>query len=337
MKPVMGSLKWPDRPILAQGADGWVSEYIEHPSLGSFAVFVSHIGDGRITPFEVWVNGNEQPRALGALVKSLSVDMRSRDRAWLRRKIESLMKLRGDDYFDMPMPPTGEPRRMPSLVAGFTSLLKWRVQQLGAWDDDDQPTPLTDALMFQREPKTGTEGTLSWTVDIRNEATRDDFVLGLKELDMGEPGQGVTRRRPYSMWLAGDYPRVLDGVCKILSIDMQVVDPAWIGLKLRKLVSFGEPLGDFMARTPGSEKMQNWPSTVAYVAELILHRYQVLNILDKNGSPLNSMGVMDTSQSVPSKVPSLRGRVCPECGNASLIRKDGCEFCTSCGHIGACG
>ena len=28
---------------------------------------------------------------------------------------------------------------------------------------------------------------------------------------------------------------------------------------------------------------------------------------------------------------------CPECGNATVIRKDGCEFCTACGAIGACG
>jgi ribonucleoside-diphosphate reductase alpha chain len=298
---------------------------------------VSHIGNGRITPFEVWVNGSEQPRALGALAKSLSVDMRSQDRAWLRRKIESLMKLRGDDYFDMPMPPTGERRRMPSLVAGFAQLLKWRVQELGAWDDDGQPTPLIDALMFKREPKTGTEGTLSWTVDVRNEATGDDFVLGLKELDMGDAGDGWHLRRPYSMWLSGDYPRVLDGVCKVLSIDMQVIDPAWIGLKLRKLLNFGEPLGDFMARVPGSDKMQTWPSTVAYVAALILHRYRMLGILDEHGAPRNAMGVVDMSMVPQPQAPVLRGKVCPECGNPALIRKDGCEFCTACGHIGACG
>ncbi|MEZ5738308.1 MAG: adenosylcobalamin-dependent ribonucleoside-diphosphate reductase [Burkholderiaceae bacterium] len=337
MKPVMGSLRWPDRPILEQGAQGWVSEYIEHPTLGSFAVFVSHISDGRVSPFEVWVNGNEQPRALGALAKTLSVDMRSQDRAWLRRKLLSLMKLRGDDYFEMPMPPSGEMRQMPSLVAGFASLLKWRVEQLGAWEDDDQPTPLTDALMFKREPKTGTEGTLSWTVDVRNDATGDDFVLGLKELDMGSTGQGGLLRRPYSMWLAGDYPRVLDGVCKVLSIDMQVVDPAWIGLKLRKLTRFGEPLGDFMAAVPGSDKMRNWPSTVAYVAALILHRYRMLNILDEFGSPLNAMGVMQLAPTTHSESPVLRGKACPECANLTLIRKDGCEYCTACGHIGACG
>ena len=28
---------------------------------------------------------------------------------------------------------------------------------------------------------------------------------------------------------------------------------------------------------------------------------------------------------------------CPECGNRALIKKDGCEFCTACGHVGACG
>jgi ribonucleoside-diphosphate reductase alpha chain len=344
-RAVVGSLQWPDRPILPAGADGWVSEVIEHPLLGSFAVFVSHIAagqpDGGAQPFEVWVNGSEQPRALGALAKTLSVDMRSQDRAWLRRKIESLMKLRGDDYFDMPMPPSGERRRVPSLVAGFAQLLKWRVEQLGAWDDHGAPTPLIDALMFKREPKTGTEGTLSWTVDVRNEATGDDFVLGLKELDMGEvtdgSGAGKHLRRPYSMWLSGDYPRVLDGLCKVLSIDMQVIDPAWIGLKLRKLINFGEPLGDFMARVPGNEKMQTWPSTVAYVAALILHRYQVLGILDARGLPLNAMGVVDVSKIQPDAPAALRGKVCPECSNPALIRKDGCEYCTACGYIGACG
>ncbi|TSE36863.1 Vitamin B12-dependent ribonucleoside-diphosphate reductase [Tepidimonas fonticaldi] len=33
----------------------------------------------------------------------------------------------------------------------------------------------------------------------------------------------------------------------------------------------------------------------------------------------------------------LAGRKCPECGARALIRRDGCEYCTACGHIGACG
>jgi ribonucleoside-diphosphate reductase alpha chain len=28
---------------------------------------------------------------------------------------------------------------------------------------------------------------------------------------------------------------------------------------------------------------------------------------------------------------------CPECGNKTMIRKDGCDFCTACGAVGSCG
>jgi ribonucleoside-diphosphate reductase alpha chain len=34
---------------------------------------------------------------------------------------------------------------------------------------------------------------------------------------------------------------------------------------------------------------------------------------------------------------ALHGRRCKECGNTAVIHKDGCEFCTACGAIGACG
>jgi hypothetical protein len=44
----------------------------------------------------------------------------------------------------------------------------------------------------------------------------------------------------------------MDGLCKALSLDMRVYDPAWIGMKLRKLLNYGEPNGEFMARIPGS-------------------------------------------------------------------------------------
>jgi ribonucleoside-diphosphate reductase alpha chain len=33
----------------------------------------------------------------------------------------------------------------------------------------------------------------------------------------------------------------------------------------------------------------------------------------------------------------ISGKKCPECGDHTVIKKDGCEFCTSCGHIGSCG
>ncbi len=35
--------------------------------------------------------------------------------------------------------------------------------------------------------------------------------------------------------------------------------------------------------------------------------------------------------------PVMAGRKCPECGAHAVIRKDGCDWCTQCGHVGACG
>jgi ribonucleoside-diphosphate reductase alpha chain len=35
--------------------------------------------------------------------------------------------------------------------------------------------------MGPKEPKAGPDGTLSWTVDVMNHATGDDFVLFLKD------------------------------------------------------------------------------------------------------------------------------------------------------------
>lgn len=39
----------------------------------------------------------------------------------------------------------------------------------------------------------------------------------------------------------------------------------------------------------------------------------------------------------PHGLPQMHGRKCPTCGANAVIRKDGCDFCTSCGEIGACG
>jgi ribonucleoside-diphosphate reductase alpha chain len=333
-KPALASLRWPGRPSLPAGSEGWVSQVVKHP-LGSFVAFVSHTSNGCNHPFEVWVNGSEQPRGLGALAKSLSMDMRTLDPVWIRMKLEMLMKTAGDDAFDMAMPPDGEMTRMPSLVAAFAHLLKYRIEQLGALEVcEGVTTPMMDALFARKEPKTGTDGTMSWTVDIANAGTGDDFVLGLKELVLPD-GQ----RRPYSMWLSGVYPRALDGLCKVLSLDMRVIDPAWIGMKLRKLLNYGEPLGDFMVRVPGHAKMESYPSTVSYVAKLIIHRYAMLGLLDEHGFPVQQMGVLEIpeGQIKPTDIKPLTGKHCKECGNATLIKKDGCEFCTSCGAIGACG
>jgi ribonucleoside-diphosphate reductase alpha chain len=254
-------------------------------------------------------------------------------------KLNSLMKAQGDDGFLLSMPPDGELLPVPSLVSGFARLIQYRCSELGAFSQISE-TPVLKALMSPKEPKTGPDGTLSWTVDILNPATQDDFVMGLKELVLPN-GQ----RRPYSVWLSGEYPRLLDGLCKSLSFDMRVIDPAWAGAKLRQLLDFPEPRGDFLAWVPGEKRKISYPSTIAYLCRLILHRYTMLGILDAQGFPLQEMGLMDYGlppmelNSAQTLVATARmtGKRCLECGYASVIRKDGCDFCASCGWMGACG
>jgi ribonucleoside-diphosphate reductase alpha chain len=333
--PVLASLRWPGRPDLSGGNPAW-TYMIAHPHY-QFAVFVGHVENGTPHAFEVWVNGSEQPRGLGALAKTLSMDMRANDQAWLRLKLDALAKAGGDEPFEMPFPPRGERKLMPSVVSAFAQVVRYRVEQLNAGLAGDfslmaaqGASPVMETMFSLKEPKTGPDGTMSWTVDVLNPRTGDDFVLGLKEITLPD---GVTR--PYSVWLSGEYPRALDGLCKILSLDMRVLDPAWIGMKLRKLLEFPEPLGDFMAFVPGSRKQQTFPSTVSYLARLILHRYAMLGLLDEDGTPRQMMGILESPSG--KAAPVMAGARCPECANTTLIRKDGCDYCTACGYVGVCG
>jgi len=33
----------------------------------------------------------------------------------------------------------------------------------------------------------------------------------------------------------------------------------------------------------------------------------------------------------------MKGSKCTGCGNMTVIRRDGCDFCSACGWVGACG
>ncbi|MFL6625953.1 MAG: adenosylcobalamin-dependent ribonucleoside-diphosphate reductase [Vitreoscilla sp.] len=349
---VMSSLRWPGRPEMNGGNPAW-TYMIRHPH-GEFALFVGEMpaqaGPGfglfaQSVPFEVWVNGAEQPRGLGALAKTLSMDMRVNDPQWLKLKLDVLATVAEERAFDMPFPPAGERRLFPGVVAATAAVVRWRCEQLGALADSG-PTPMLDAMFSRDEPRTGTAGTLAWAVDVDNPATGETFTLTMKEVTLrsaaaasAPAGAAPTLvTRPCAVGFSGNYPRALDGLARLLSLDMRVIDPAWIGMKLRKLLNVGEPLGHFMAPVPGHKRQQVWPSTIAYVARLMIHRYAMLGVLDEDGFPLGATGLLEPPTPRPTgQLAPQAGRPCPECGNATMIHKDGCDFCTSCGYVGACG
>jgi ribonucleoside-diphosphate reductase alpha chain len=345
---VLASLRWPGRPDMPGGNPAW-SYLIQHPH-GDFALFIGELPlegpdgglFGRNLPFEVWVNGAEQPRGLSALAKTLSMDLRTNDAAWLRLKLDALATVAEERAFEMPMPPSGEKRLFPGVVAATAAVIRWRCEQLGALQEGGA-TPVVDAMFSRNEPRTGVSGTLAWAVDVDNPATNEQFTLTLKEVVLPTP-DGGTVTRPCAMGFSGNYPKALDGMARLLSLDMRVMDPGWIAMKLRKLLNVGEPLGHFMAPVPslnGERRQQVWPSTVAYVARLVIHRYAMLGILDEAGQPLSDMGLLQTPApklaAASGTLQVQAGKPCPECGNATMIHKDGCDFCTACGYVGQCG
>lgn len=341
--PVLSSLRWPSRPELPSGNPAWT--FMVHHPFGDFALFVGELAreeGGSPQPFEVWVNGTDQPRGLGALSKTLSMDLRANDPAWLQLKLDVLATVAEEHSFEMPFPPHGERRLFPGVVAATAAVIRWRCEQLKALPGQQSkavPTPVIDAMFSRGEPHTGPSGTLAWSVDVDNPATGEAFTLTLKEVTLPGP-DGTIVTRPCAVGFSGNYPRALDGLARILSLDMRVIDPAWIGMKLRKLLNYAEPLGHFMAFVPGlphnERRQQTWPSTVAYLARLIIHRYAMLGVLDEEGFPLREMGVLD-SPTGKTTVTTMAGKVCPECGNPTVIHKDGCDFCTACGYVGQCG
>jgi ribonucleoside-diphosphate reductase alpha chain len=324
----LAALRWPHRPKLTAGSPSW-TYMIEAPG-NRFAVFVGHVENGGAQPFEVWVNGEQTPRGLAALAKNLSMDMRAQDRAWLKAKLDSLAKTPGAP-FTLAMPPDGVPVPVAGNVSAFAKVVRYRCEALGVFEGPEGETPLIDAMFSRKEPKSGVDGTLSWTVDILNPTTGDDFAMFVKECVLPDGS-----KRPFSVWLSGDYPLEFNGLTKSLSLDMRVIDPAWIGKKLRGLKDLPEAQGDFFARVPGSEKQAVQPSTLAYVARLLIHRYVMLGVLDADGYPAPGGATLWSDAPAPGAARTV-GRTCPECGHPTLIRRDGCDFCTSCGHTGACG
>lgn len=329
IEPALNSLRWPSRPALPHGASAWASSVIESGNQ-SFVAFVSEL-EGR--PFEVWVNGAQPPRGLGSVAKMLSLDMYTDDTAWVNRKLDLLANTNSDPL-TMIDPQSGETVYMPSAVAALSKLVAYR--QKGLVPEEALPSAMLGALISPREPKTGPDGTMSWACDVVNRVAGDEFLLIVKELEMPDG-----TKRPYSVWGAGNLPKAFSGLFKLLSLDMRIVDPAWIGMKLRKLSSYAEPQADFMARVPGSEKQATYSSTESYVAALLIHRYAMLGILDEKGFPIDTMGVVEAEQKeapvAKTNAPVLNGSQCPECHMHSVIKLDGCERCTNCGYQGACG
>ena len=79
-------------------------------------------------------------------------------------------------------------------------------------------------------------------------------------------------------------------------------------------------------------------SEVAAVAYAIQHILERRARLQQQGpSPLEALAPVAAPGVAPTAPPVMAGKKCSECGAHAVIRKDGCDYCTQCGHLGTCG
>jgi ribonucleoside-diphosphate reductase alpha chain len=71
-------------------------------------------------------------------------------------------------------------------------------------------------------------------------------------------------------------------------------------------------------------------AAIAFALQNIIARRAQLSVVSAAPAP-----AMPELTGMPSGV--MAGKKCPECGAHAMIRKDGCDYCTSCGHLGTCG
>ncbi len=74
-------------------------------------------------------------------------------------------------------------------------------------------------------------------------------------------------------------------------------------------------------------------------SEVAAMAYAIQNILARRvADPVQQQLPLDEPAPPPVAVPqAMAGKKCSECGAHAVIRKDGCDYCTQCGHMGSCG
>jgi ribonucleoside-diphosphate reductase alpha chain len=329
LKPVSGvirALRWPHRPETPMGTESWTSPWIRAPQ-GKFSVTVSYYANGICHPFECWVNGVEAPRGLSTLAKLLSMDMRVKDPRWLQKKLHSL-KGTGGDPIVITHPRDGREITVGSPVAAMATFIEHACARVGYFEAESD-TDMRAALMCDSEPKTSMDGAIFPGFDICNPNASDDFVMFVKEANVDD------RVVPFSIWFSGNYPKSWDGFCKVLSLDMQVADPEWIGAKLLSIVDHPETGTEWHAEDPNHDdgKGALMPSTLAYVARLLLRRYRKLGILDVDAKPVVPIAMFERMAKAPlaPAMATSTAATCPTCHSVGTwIRMDGCFTCIAC-------
>jgi ribonucleoside-diphosphate reductase alpha chain len=74
-------------------------------------------------------------------------------------------------------------------------------------------------------------------------------------------------------------------------------------------------------------------------SEVAAIAYAIQNIISRRASQAagHAPPPLESPTAATRLPPVMAGKKCGECGAHAVIRKDGCDYCTQCGHLGTCG
>jgi len=87
-------------------------------------------------------------------------------------------------------------------------------------------------------------------------------------------------------------------------------------------------------KTDGTQVPMWHDSEVAALAYALQKIIASRNVGGNAEAALAASTPAEAARNAPTE---MAGRKCPECGAHAVIRKDGCDYCTHCGHVGSCG
>jgi ribonucleoside-diphosphate reductase alpha chain len=87
------------------------------------------------------------------------------------------------------------------------------------------------------------------------------------------------------------------------------------------------------------EKLDGTRVPLWHDSEVAAIAYAVQNIIARRASQPAAHAAPEVEPQATSALspPVMAGKKCSECGAHAVIRKDGCDYCTQCGHLGTCG
>tara|TARA_R110001606_G_C15404703_1_gene654207 strand:+ start:1339 stop:2166 length:828 start_codon:yes stop_codon:yes gene_type:complete len=245
-------------PSDLQCDNAWTFEF---PNKGKYRMFML---DSEAMHDRLWLLSNDfnQMRENGIFTNAFNVALNNHHDE-LAEILIALSQVKGES-FDMKFPPTGENMTMQGMISAMAQLIQY---QYGFKEGIK-----TAKLNYKKA---------DWSVEVFHPGTDCIFSVNISELI-----QSDGKKLPLKVWLDGEYPEVLGGLCALLSLSMAKRDLSRISVILKALIATAETHDkQFFHNQIDANKVKR-SSMGAYISFLVLHRYTANLHLDMNGNVL---------------------------------------------------